>query len=127
VNRSEYLAVLATEPATPDQRGAVMREFGRLGFTAADRAERLASAAAILDLPELGSIKDLVMGQAGQLLRVLQGCAIRADLPGPTSPTEHQRRGWLRDLFEIITAAPGKQSPRPASSHGGLESPIIGS
>jgi hypothetical protein len=79
----EWHQVLATEPATPDQLGAVMGEFERLGFGYADRAERLAVSAAILGLDELGSVKDLVMGQAGRLLRVLHGCQDRASLPVP--------------------------------------------
>jgi hypothetical protein len=76
----EWHAVLATEPATPYQRGAIMGEFERLGYGRADRAERLAVCAALLDLDDLGSTAHLVMGQAGQLYRLLLGIAGRAEL-----------------------------------------------
>lgn len=79
--RDEWNAVLAAEPATPNQRGAVMREFGRLGFGDADRAERLAVCAGMLGLAELGSTRDLTKGQAGYLVRLLGRCGSRADLP----------------------------------------------
>lgn len=73
--------MLATEPATPHQRGAVLREFERLGFDEAGRAERLAVCAALLGLDELGSTTELVMGQAGQLVNMLQRVRYRAELP----------------------------------------------
>jgi hypothetical protein len=85
VNREEYLAMLAAEPATPHQRGAILREFERLGFDDADRAERLAVCAALLELDELGSTADLLMGQAGQLVNMLQRTRHRAELPDATA------------------------------------------
>jgi hypothetical protein len=80
MTRDEYLAVLATEPATANQRGAIMAEFERLGFGDGDRAERLAICAALLGLGELGSTGDLLMGQAGQLVGVLRGIRDRGEL-----------------------------------------------
>ena len=76
----EWHHVLATEPATPNQRGVVMREFERLGFGEADRAERLAICAALAGLENLGSTADLRMGEAGQVYRVLLGVADRDEL-----------------------------------------------
>jgi hypothetical protein len=81
MTRDEYLKVLATERATPDQRGAVMREFSRLGFGENDRAERLAVCALLLGLSEVDSTRDLTMGQAGYLVRLLGACTSRAALP----------------------------------------------
>ena len=78
MNRDEYLEMLATEPATPNQRGAIMGEFARLGVT--DRGERLAACAALLGLGELGSTADLVMGEAGRLVNLLQRLRDRAEL-----------------------------------------------
>ena len=78
MNREEYLEMLATEPATPNQRGAIMGEFARLGV--ADRGERLAACAALLGLGELGSTADLLMGEAGRLVNLLQRLRDRAEL-----------------------------------------------
>jgi hypothetical protein len=76
----EWHAVLATAPATPNQRGAIMREFERLGFGEADRAERLAICAALAGLENLGSTADLRMGEAGQVYRVLLAVGDRGEL-----------------------------------------------
>lgn len=84
MNRDEYLEMLATEPATPYQRGAIMREFARLGVS--DRVERLAVCAALLELDGLESTRDLVMGQAGQLVAALLHTRDRVDLPDVTAP-----------------------------------------
>jgi hypothetical protein len=88
MTRDEWNAVLATEAATPAQRGAIMGEFGRLGFGAHDRDQRLATAAAILGLDTLGSIRDLVMGDAGRLLHILQRTRDRSELSALASSAE---------------------------------------
>lgn len=81
MDRAEYLAVLDTEPATPNQRGAVMREFSRLGFHYRhDRAERLAICATMLGVDSLGSTAELTQGQAGQLVNALQRIGDRDEL-----------------------------------------------
>lgn len=81
MRKDEWDQVLATAPATPNQRGAIMREFGRLGFHPRyDRAERLAACAALLGVDELGSTADLTQGQAGQLVNVLRLTTDRAAL-----------------------------------------------
>lgn len=81
MTRDEWNHVLATERATSNQRGAIMREFGRLGFhDERDRAERLGICTALLGLDELGSTSDLVMGQAGQLVNILQNVRDRGEL-----------------------------------------------
>lgn len=92
MTRDEYLEVLATEPLTPCQRGAVMGECRRLGLD--DRGERLAVLAAVLGLGELGSTGDLTMGEAGLALSTLQRADSRADLPAASSASE-------RDASEI--------------------------
>jgi len=86
VNLADWHAILASEPATPRQRGAVMREFGRLGFRDCDRAERLAAAANLLGIANLDSVHDLVMGQAGYLLHVLPEFPDRAALEAELTP-----------------------------------------
>jgi hypothetical protein len=80
VKLGEWHQVLATAPATPNQRGAIMGEFERLGFEEADRAERLAICAALAGLENLGSTADLTMGQAGQLYRMLLDIGDRDEL-----------------------------------------------
>jgi hypothetical protein len=99
MTRDEWNLVLATEPATRHQRGAIMREFERLGFGEADRAERLAICARIAGLETLGSISDLTMGQAGQLVHALMDCTSRADLPAPGEPC------WYAIIIAILTKA----------------------
>lgn len=79
MTRDEYLTLLDTEPATLNQRGRIMHECDRLGLV--DRTERLAVLAAVLGIDGLDSTADLVMGQAGQLVNVLQRTRDRAELP----------------------------------------------
>lgn len=79
MTRDELNQVLATEPATRTQVGAVLGEFGRLGV--ADRAERLALSAQLLGLDALGSTADLVMGDAGRLITMLRRTRDRVELP----------------------------------------------
>jgi hypothetical protein len=79
VTRDEYLEMLATEPATATQVGAIIGEFRRLGID--NRDERLAISAELLELGGLGSTTDLVMGQAGRLVDMLRRTAGRAELP----------------------------------------------
>lgn len=124
MNRDEYLARLETEPATPNQRGAIMRECRRLGIR--DRAERLATCSALLGIDALGSTADLPQGQAGQLVNVLQRAASRAALfpgaaprivsaqaaghhgqdhdarPKPDRPAEGEQVTWPRILARIV-------------------------
>jgi hypothetical protein len=80
VKLDQWHAVLATAPVTPNQRGAIMREFERLGFGEADRAERLAICAALAGLEHLGSTADLRMGEAGQIYRALLDVGDRGEL-----------------------------------------------
>jgi len=97
MNRDEYLTALETEPATANQRGAIMREFARLGFhPRRDRARRLAICAALLELDELRSTGELVMGQAGQLVKALQGITDLSGLPA-VGAYDHAGRGQDQD------------------------------
>ncbi len=110
----EWRAVLATEPATPNQRGVIMAEFERLGYGLADRAERLAVCAVLLGLDELGSTAHLSMGQAGQLYSQLRGIADRRDLlaraglsgedQGQGPPAVATLAEAIRDLLVLICA-----------------------
>lgn len=87
MNRDEWNQVLDTEPLTPNQRGAIMGEFTRLGIR--DRAERLAACAALLGIDALATTADLTQGQAGQLVNVLERTTDRDALlqpaPAPTA------------------------------------------
>ena len=53
MTRDEYLVVLATEPATATQVGAIVGEFARLGIT--DRTVRRHLAARPADLPPVAA------------------------------------------------------------------------
>jgi hypothetical protein len=103
VNRAEWNHVLDTEPATPNQRGAIMRECGRLGL--ADRAERLAILAALAGIDALGSTADLTMGQAGQLVNLLQHTTDRSALPDPATATGTGDDGQDHDATGGISIA----------------------
>ena len=71
MKRDEFVRMLAAEPATPNQVGAIRGEFRRLGLDG-DRSARLAAAAALLGLDSLSSSTDLTMGQAGHLVKTLR-------------------------------------------------------
>jgi len=95
----EWHAQLASEPATPNQIGAVLREFGRLGLGGpADRAERLALSAILLGLDGLDSTRHLVMGDAGRLVRLLG---------------EYQDAAELRAAAAAVSAARTVDVPAP--------------
>jgi hypothetical protein len=105
-----------------------MRQLDRLGLAAdADSAERLAVCARLLGLGDLGSTRDLTMGQAGQLVRLLVGCAGRADLPevtaAPVDDAEDQAgehsggervtcADVITHIVAALSAAPGGIPPR---------------
>jgi hypothetical protein len=92
--------MLAATPATPNQVGAIQREFMRLGF-GADRAGRLAASAALLNLPDLQSTADLCQGEAGELLRNLQSFRSRGEL---TAALPRRASPW-RDLIPVMAEA----------------------
>lgn len=104
MTRDEYLAVLATEPATANQRGRIMAECDRLGLT--DRAERLAVLAELLDIDELDTTAELVMGQAGYLVHLLQRTSGRAELPGiAAAAADVDDQGGEQPAAESLTIA----------------------
>jgi hypothetical protein len=75
------MTTLARKSLTPLQRRAIFYEFGRLGFRAADRDERLKVASELLDLnSELRSINHLSLGQAGKLISILRRTRTAAEL-----------------------------------------------
>jgi|SRR5450755_827184 hypothetical protein len=103
MTRDELNEMLATEPATRNQVGAIRREFERLGFRETDRAERLAVSAAMLELGSLGSTRDLTMGQAGCLVCLLLVTGDRSELPAPgrAAVIEADDSGCDRDRFTL--------------------------
>jgi hypothetical protein len=128
----EWHEVLATKPATPGQVGAILHAFQCLGFSDEERAMRLALSARLLDLDGLASTRDLVMGDAGRLLRLLGEFGDRAEfeaaaspLPetladrtsnGRSYPTASGRRGVRTQERE--TAAAGSVAAEPATAAG---------
>jgi hypothetical protein len=103
MTRDELNEMLATEPATRNQVGAIHREFERLGFREKDRAERLSVSAAMLELGSLGSTRDLTMGQAGCLVCLLLVTGDRSELPAPGRPAavEADDAGCDRDCSTL--------------------------
>lgn len=107
MTRDEWNAVLATKPATPNQVGAILREFARLGYRDADRAGRLAVSAAMLGLDELASTTDLVMGDAGRLLCMLRDIRDRGELtamPPAAQPVPARPVPWSEVIAAIAAA-----------------------
>lgn len=102
MTRDEWFVVLDSEPVTPNQRGAIMRECDRLGIVG--RAERLAALAALAGLDALGSTADLTMGQAGQIVNALQRTRDRAELPD-AARVDDERQGDDEPAGEQISIA----------------------
>lgn len=86
----EWCAYAESTLATDAQVGTVAGHMGRLGYTS--RAERLAMTARLLGLGELGSTKDLTLGQAGRLCGLLPGIRDRDELEVAVA-IEHERQG----------------------------------
>src|SRR5579859_1671348 len=105
MTRDEWLVVLATEPATAVQRGAVMGEFHRLGLDGPGaRSERLAICAALLGIADLGSTRELVMGQAGQLVLALRQIPSRGDLPAALAAARQRGADQAGDRMPYVSA-----------------------
>lgn len=102
MTRDEWIQVLDSEPATPNQRGALMRECERLGLTG--RAERLAVLAGLLGADELDTTGDLTMGQAGQLVGILHRAGGLAELPDVARVDGHQgdEHGGQMSIAEAV-------------------------
>jgi hypothetical protein len=106
MNQDEWHAMLATEPASSTQVGAVRGEFARLGFRQADRAERLAVSAALVGRDRLESTADLVMGEAGQLIKALRQFRDRDELAtAAASSAERQSAGLDRPEAVSLASA----------------------
>lgn len=123
----EWQQKLSALPATPNQVGAVRREFERLGFGPGDRADRLRITAQLVGLAEVGSTRDLAMGDAGRLLRQLRDVADRAELaellPRPAAP-----RPRLRDALQVLAEVVAEltMDPWPSSSRFASTAPGAG-
>ncbi len=92
---SEWHRVLETQPATANQVGVIRREFERLGLGADGRAERLAISAVLLGFGGLDSTRDLTMGDAGRLYRMLLGFRDRDELASAVSLSGEDQAGEL--------------------------------
>jgi hypothetical protein len=69
---SRYRERLAVDPLTLNQLGAIHRRFAALGLDEhRDRPARLAITARLAGVPEVGSTKELTMGEAGRVIRSL--------------------------------------------------------
>lgn len=114
----EWREVQKTTPATQNQRGALHHEFTRLGYqdNRWDRPARLGAAAVLLGLDQLDSLRDLVMGQAGQLLRALQELDSRAELDAaivPAAPAGRDRPDAPGDDASGRPRAASRPAARP--------------
>jgi len=83
----EWHEVLASEPLTRNQLGAIHQEFARLGFRVNERSRRLALSAALLGFDSLDSTKALTMGEAGRLINTLRNTGERSELEAADSGT----------------------------------------
>lgn len=96
------MSTLDMEPLTSNQLGAIHREFYRLGFhVSIDRDERLRLTASLAKVPALTSTKNLVMGEAGRVIRALTECGTVDDLYALTRP---EPRGSLSALWTWLTS-----------------------
>lgn len=100
------------------------QEFARLGWPEGDRAGRLAACALLLGLDGLGSSRDLSMGQAGYLARLLAGMpdagGLAAELDARRQPALRAAAGsgpgladlgcWL--LVAVVAAVRSRRSAR---------------
>lgn len=108
MNLAEFHIRLASEPATWNQRGRIMAECARLGLD--DRAGRLAVCAVLAGLDELDSTRDLVMGDAGLIVRTLTEAASRDDLPAVRGepdaplPAAVPRCTWANAITAMVQA-----------------------
>ena len=99
MTRDEWLDVLATEDATPDQVGRIRAEFNRLGFHgSATRDERLRLTEILADSDPIETTKDLTMGEAGRAIRALIRCRTTQELYAFAEP-EPEPRGFLAGLI----------------------------
>jgi hypothetical protein len=100
-------------PATPNQWGRVLREFGRLGL--ADRGQRLCLTAQLAGrgAADLGSTRDLSAGEAGRVVRVLAGCGTLADAYR-LADRPRRARQWARMRARLAR----QLGERMAAEHG---------
>lgn len=93
MTRDEWRAFAESTPATRNQVGAIRREFERLGFHEADRAERLRITGQLAEAAgQLATTKDLTTGQAGQVVAILTGCRSLRDLYAIVDPGRAARQ-----------------------------------
>src|ERR1035441_8771002 len=102
MNLTEWHEVLATEPATREQIGAIHGEFRRLGYRDPwHRADRLPVTARLAECEPIGSSKDLSQGEAGRALRMLQQC----ENSGSLHWAAHGPRGYWGQFAWALVAA----------------------
>lgn len=114
MTRDEWRAFAESAPATPNQVGAIHREFSRLGFGAADRAGRLRITGQLARADgQLATTKDLTMGQAGRVVGALTECRSPRDLyaaadPGRTARQRARMRARLVRMLSGLTSPDSK-------------------
>lgn len=105
MTRDEWRAFADSSPATPNQVGAIHREFSRLGFRPADSSERLRITGQLARADgQLATTKDLTMGQAGRVVEALTRCRSPRDLYAAADPgrTARQRARMRARLIRIL-------------------------
>lgn len=111
----EYRTRLDREPLTLNQLGRIHREFARLGYGPADRAERLRLTATLARVPgQLATTKDLTMGEAGRVVGLMTGCRTVRDLYALAEPEPEPRPWGLLAALLAWLIAPGRALPRQA-------------
>ena len=81
MTRDEWRAFAESTPATRNLVGAIRREFERLGFGEAGRAERLWITGQLAQAPgQLATTHDLTTGQAGRVVGAMTACTSLQDL-----------------------------------------------
>jgi hypothetical protein len=111
MTKDEWRAVAESAPATPNQVGAIRREFRRLGFGPTDRAERLRITGQLAQADcQPATTKDLTMGQAGRVVGALTGCRSLPDLYAAADPGRAARQR-ARMRARLIRILAGLTSP----------------
>jgi hypothetical protein len=123
MNLTDWHGVLATEPATRNQVGAIHGKFRDLGFRPGrDRDDRLAYTAALAGLDQLDSSSQLTQGEAGRVVGQLRECATASeafDRAWPGAPILRPVTLWPETVAALAVALYGMSKRRPVIPAGG--------
>ena len=114
MTRDEWRALAESTPATRNQVGAIRREFERLGFGEAGRAERLWITGQLAQAPgQLATTHDLTTGQAGRVVGAMTACTSLQDLcaaadPGRAACQRARMRARLLRILAELTSPDSK-------------------